>query len=134
MIQAFWFVALAAARQWWGEQHGVDVSETGLANLPQMPVLTSGFVHASTRKVLALQGIGRGNLQVFSGDEFGRLDLAAMRAALQRAGIAANDWFFGMNDSGHVVRPLLLGMLGALPPGVTGPAVQDRNACGGGKR
>jgi glutamate/tyrosine decarboxylase-like PLP-dependent enzyme len=78
------FVALAAARQWWGEQHGVDVSETGLANLPQMPVLTSGFVHASTRKVLALQGVGRGNLQVLSSDEFGRLDLAAMREALQR--------------------------------------------------
>jgi glutamate/tyrosine decarboxylase-like PLP-dependent enzyme len=76
------FVCLAAARQWWGEQLGVDVSETGLANLPQMPVLTSGFVHASTRKVLSLQGIGRANLQRFSADDFGRMDLAAMRDAL----------------------------------------------------
>jgi len=76
------FVGLAAARQWWGEQQGVDISETGLAGLPQMPVLTSGFVHASTMKVLALQGIGRGNVQIFSRDDFGRLDLAGMEQAL----------------------------------------------------
>jgi glutamate/tyrosine decarboxylase-like PLP-dependent enzyme len=76
------FVGLAAARQWWGEQLGVDVSETGLVNLPQMPVLTSGFVHASTRKVLSLQGIGRANLRRFSADDFGHLDLPAMRDAL----------------------------------------------------
>ena len=77
------FVCLAAARQWWGEQHGVDVSDTGLAGLPQMPVLTSGFVHASTRKVLALQGIGRGHLQCLSADEFGHLDKAALKRALE---------------------------------------------------
>lgn len=76
------FVGLAAARQWWGEQLGFDISETGLAGLPQMPVLTSGFVHASTMKVLALQGVGRGNVQKFSRDDFGRLDLAAMEQAL----------------------------------------------------
>jgi glutamate/tyrosine decarboxylase-like PLP-dependent enzyme len=76
------FVCLAAARQWWGEQHGVDVSESGLAGMPQMPVLTSGFVHASTLKVLATQGIGRGNIQKFCRDDFGRLDLAALEKAL----------------------------------------------------
>lgn len=76
------FVGLAAARQRWGEQLGFDISETGLAGLPQMPVLTSGFVHASTMKVLALQGVGRGNVQKFSRDDFGRLDLAAMEQAL----------------------------------------------------
>lgn len=76
------FVCLAAARQWWGEQLGADLSETGLAGMPQMPVLTSGLVHASTLKVLALQGIGRANLQRFSADERGRLDMGAMRRAL----------------------------------------------------
>lgn len=76
------FVGLAAARQWWGEELGFDISETGLAGLPQMPVLTSGFVHASTLKVLALQGVGRGNVQQFCRDDFGRLDLAAMEQAL----------------------------------------------------
>jgi glutamate/tyrosine decarboxylase-like PLP-dependent enzyme len=76
------FVGLAAARQWWGEQLGFDISETGIAGLPQMPVLTSGFVHASTLKVLALQGVGRANVQKFSRDDFGRLDIAAMEKAL----------------------------------------------------
>lgn len=77
------FVALASARQWWAEQHGVDVSEAGLAGMPQMPVLTSGFIHASNRKVLALQGIGRRNIRTFTTDEFGHLDLDAMRGALE---------------------------------------------------
>lgn len=77
------FVCLAAARQWWGEQHGVDVSETGLAGLPRVPVLTSGFVHASSLKVLALQGIGRANVQRFARDDIGRLDIDAMRQALE---------------------------------------------------
>jgi glutamate/tyrosine decarboxylase-like PLP-dependent enzyme len=76
------FVCLAAARQWWGEQHGVDVSETGLSGMPQMPVLTSGFVHASTLKVLATQGVGRGHVQRFQRDDFGRLDLHAFEKGL----------------------------------------------------
>jgi glutamate/tyrosine decarboxylase-like PLP-dependent enzyme len=76
------FTCLAAARQWWGDQIGVDVSETGLSGLPQMPVLTSGFVHASTLKVMAMQGIGRANVRRFSRDDFGRVDLGAMENAL----------------------------------------------------
>ncbi len=77
------FTGLAAARQWWGEQQGVDVSETGIAGLPQMPVLTSGYVHAATRKVLALQGIGRGHIQQFTRDEFGRIDLEGFARGLE---------------------------------------------------
>lgn len=77
------FVCLAAGRQWWGEQHGLDVSETGLSSAPQMPVLTSGFIHASTLKVLAVQGVGRGNIQRFEKDDFGRLDLKAFAAGLE---------------------------------------------------
>jgi glutamate/tyrosine decarboxylase-like PLP-dependent enzyme len=77
------FVCLASGRQWWGEQRGVDVSEVGLAGLPQMPVLTSGFVHAATLKCLATQGVGRGNVQKFCRDDFGRLDIDAMEKALR---------------------------------------------------
>jgi glutamate/tyrosine decarboxylase-like PLP-dependent enzyme len=77
------FVGLASARQWWGEQHGFDVSNDGMAGKPQVPVLTSGFVHASTLKVLSLLGIGRANVQQFCRDEFGRLDLDAMQKALE---------------------------------------------------
>jgi len=76
------FVCIASARQWWGEQLGVDVSEEGLAGIEQMPVLTSGFIHASTLKCLAVQGIGRGNVQKFVRDDFGRLDLDAFERGL----------------------------------------------------
>lgn len=76
------FVCLAAARQWWGEQLGADVSETGLSGMPPLPVLTSGFVHASTLKVLAVQGVGRAAVRRFSRDEYGRVDLEAMSRAL----------------------------------------------------
>ena len=76
------FVCLAVARQWWGEQLGIDVSETGLAGVEQMPVLTSGFVHASTLKCIAVQGIGRKNVRQFRRDDFGRLDIDAMARAL----------------------------------------------------
>jgi len=77
------FVCLAAARQWWGEKFGVDVSEQGLSGLPQMPVLTSGFVHASTLKVLAVQGIGRGNIRRYTSDAHGRLDIEAFEDGLK---------------------------------------------------
>jgi glutamate/tyrosine decarboxylase-like PLP-dependent enzyme len=73
---------LAAARQWWGTQHGVDVAATGLAGLPAMPVLSSGLVHVSTRKALQILGCGRDTLRVFARDDTGRVDLPAMAAAL----------------------------------------------------
>jgi len=77
------FVGLASGRQWWGEQQGFDVSETGLSGKPQLQVLTSGFVHAATKKCLALQGIGRGNLKEYRRDDAGRIDLAAFEAGLK---------------------------------------------------
>jgi glutamate/tyrosine decarboxylase-like PLP-dependent enzyme len=40
------------------------------------------LVHASTLKVLATQGIGRGNVQMFTRDDFGRADLDLMEQAL----------------------------------------------------
>ena len=77
------FVGLAAARQWWGQQLGADPSETGMSGLPQIPVLSSGFIHASTLKVLSLLGIGRSAVERFEKDAFGRLDLDAMRRRLE---------------------------------------------------
>jgi glutamate/tyrosine decarboxylase-like PLP-dependent enzyme len=78
------FVALAAARQWWGEALGVDVAARGLSGLPPMPVLSSGYVHASTRKVLALLGCGRDAVTDCSVEGGGRLDTAALRRELER--------------------------------------------------
>ena len=78
------FAALGAARQWWGEQQGVDVAADGLAGLPQMPVLTSGFVHASSLKALAMLGVGRNRITYSIADETGRLDLEGLEHRLKR--------------------------------------------------
>jgi glutamate/tyrosine decarboxylase-like PLP-dependent enzyme len=75
------FTALAAARQWWGEQQGVDVSQAGLAGLPRVPVLSSRFVHVSSLKALAMLGLGREVVDCSSAD--GRLDPYALEAALR---------------------------------------------------
>jgi glutamate/tyrosine decarboxylase-like PLP-dependent enzyme len=77
------FVGLAAARQWWAERHGVDVAEQGLSELPSVPVLSSGYIHAATTKCLAMLGIGRASLRRFQRDDVGRLDLGAMEMTLR---------------------------------------------------
>ena len=77
------FVGLAAARQWWGERRGVDVSRAGLSGQPPVPVLSSGYVHAATRKVVSLLGIGRDQVTALQSDTDGRLDLPALRDRLR---------------------------------------------------
>ena len=77
------FVALAAARQWWGERHGVDVASAGLAGLPPVPVFGGGYVHPSDTKTLAMLGIGRDRVRTFARDDVGRVDLAALEDALR---------------------------------------------------
>jgi len=61
----------------------VDVEEAGLAGLPPVPVLASGYVHASAVKALAMLGIGRRHVRLFAADGSGRLDLDALEAALR---------------------------------------------------
>ncbi len=77
------FTCYAAARQWWGEQHGVDPAAAGLHALPPMPVLSSGYIHASSLKTLGMLGIGRDQVRRFARDRVGRVDLPAMRRALE---------------------------------------------------
>jgi glutamate/tyrosine decarboxylase-like PLP-dependent enzyme len=75
--------ALATARRWAGERHGVDVEEAGLAGLPPVPVLSSGYIHASAVKALAMLGLGRANVRRFARDDVGRLDVDALASALR---------------------------------------------------
>jgi glutamate/tyrosine decarboxylase-like PLP-dependent enzyme len=79
------FTGLAAARRWWGEQHGVDVDDAGLAGLPPVPVFSSGYIHSSALKALAMLGIGRSSVRRLTSDRHGRLDLAALEAGLAGA-------------------------------------------------
>lgn len=77
------FVGLASARQWWGEQHGRDIHEHGMAGLPAIPVLSGGYIHGSAVKCLGMLGIGRESVRQHSGDAVGRMDLEAIENALR---------------------------------------------------
>ena len=82
------FVALAAARRWWGLRHGVEVDEAGLAGsgLPPMPIFASGYLHPSDTKALAMLGLGRGSAKLLTRDAAGRLDVEALERALGALG------------------------------------------------
>ena len=77
------FVGLAAARRWWAQRHGVDVDERGFAGLPAVPVLSSGYIHVSATKALAMLGLGRGTVRRLSNDAVGALDVDALESALR---------------------------------------------------
>jgi glutamate/tyrosine decarboxylase-like PLP-dependent enzyme len=78
------FTALAAARQWWGQEHGANVAAHGLVGLPAIPVLASGYLHVSSLKALAMLGIGREQVTYCEADRTGRLDLAGLERELKR--------------------------------------------------
>ena len=80
------FTGLAAARRWWAKRHGIDVDERGLASLPAVPVYSSGYIHPSATKALAMLGVGRETVRRFSRDDVGRLDQRAMETALRDLG------------------------------------------------
>src|SRR5918996_441086 len=80
------FVGLACARRWWAQQHGVDLDERGSAGLPSVPVFSSGYIHPSSTKAMAMLGIGRSTVRTFSADDSGRLDVEALEQALRDLG------------------------------------------------
>ena len=76
------YTALAAARGWWAEHHGVDVEERGLGGLPAAPILTSGYIHPSAVQALGMLGLGRSNVRRLERDGVGRIDLDGLESAL----------------------------------------------------
>jgi glutamate/tyrosine decarboxylase-like PLP-dependent enzyme len=78
------FTGLAAGRRWCASRVGVDVEKQGLAAMPQMPVLSSGFIHVSALKSLGMLGLGRATPTISAADATGRIDLAKMEEELKR--------------------------------------------------
>src|SRR5919106_2304785 len=76
------FTCLTVAREWCAERAGFSAAVEGLAESPRIPVLTSGYGHASAMKSLALRGAGRGNVRKLTRDVRGRLDLGALADGL----------------------------------------------------
>jgi glutamate/tyrosine decarboxylase-like PLP-dependent enzyme len=96
------FVALAAARRWWGLRQGVDVDADGLAGLPPPHVLASGYLHPSDTKVLAMLGMGRGTARRLSRDSVGRIDLPALERELRDAANAGGPPAIVIASAGEV--------------------------------
>jgi glutamate/tyrosine decarboxylase-like PLP-dependent enzyme len=82
------FTALAAARHWAGERHGIDVGRVGVARMPVLPIYTSGYFHVSATKAVAMAGLGTDNVHRLACDSAGRLDLEALRRELAQLGDA----------------------------------------------
>ena len=76
------FACLAVARDWCAERLGAQAREAGLAGLRQIPVFSSGYIHASAVKSLALLGIGTDHVRKLARDPAGRLDLDALERSL----------------------------------------------------
>jgi len=78
------FVSLATARQWYGEQLGLNFSETGLFQAPPMKVV-SATPHSSIIKSLSMLGIGRQawvKIDTMPGRE--AIDIVKLEAYLQQ--------------------------------------------------
>jgi glutamate/tyrosine decarboxylase-like PLP-dependent enzyme len=83
------FVALAAARNWWGELQGVDVEQEGVGRLAPPVILSSGYLHPSAVQAVGMLGFGRGNIRRLARDDVGRLDLVALERELKQAAMPA---------------------------------------------
>ncbi|WP_259782795.1 pyridoxal phosphate-dependent decarboxylase family protein [Aestuariispira ectoiniformans] len=55
------FLSLIAAREWWADKLGVDVTGDGMAALPDLKIF-SACPHSSMVKVMGLSGVGRNAL------------------------------------------------------------------------
>ncbi|AXX29662.1 aspartate aminotransferase family protein [Actinosynnema pretiosum subsp. pretiosum] len=91
---------LACARHWWAARHGVDVAADGLAGLPRMPVLSSGYAHASCRKALQVLGCGRDGLRLVA-EADGSLDVDRLDRELADSGPAVLIGTAGEVDAGR---------------------------------
>lgn len=80
------FTALAAARQRLLQDRGIDVGRSGLFAAPPIKVLAGAHRHESLIRAIRFLGMGSDALELVGLDEDGRLDLAGLAAALDRAG------------------------------------------------
>lgn len=75
-------VALGAARQWALDQRGIDPAATGLTG-QRLAVYTSVRAHHTVQRSAGVLGIGRRNVRLIAVDDQERMDLDALRAAMQ---------------------------------------------------
>ncbi len=77
---------LAAARSWVLAQRGWDVQAHGLFGAPGIDVFGSREIHGTVMRAARLLGMGADCVKALEGDALGRLDAAALEAALSAHG------------------------------------------------
>lgn len=77
-------IALAAARQWACEQHGLDASRDGLEALVKPRLYASNQVHHAVSRAAAVLGLGRRAMIQLPTDRGLRLDIGALRDRLRQ--------------------------------------------------
>ncbi|MEV7175499.1 pyridoxal-dependent decarboxylase [Kitasatospora sp. NPDC093679] len=95
-------VCLAAARNRAALRAGVDVRAEGLAALPPLVGYVTGETHSCVRKAAELLGLGSRHLRTVATDAEGRLDTAALEAAIAEDRAAGRLPFLVVASAGTV--------------------------------
>jgi aromatic-L-amino-acid decarboxylase len=77
-------IGLGAARQWAGEQRGIDASAEGLGALRKPRLYASKEIHHVVLRAAGVLGLGRRALAVLPTDDGHRMDVDALRGQLHR--------------------------------------------------
>lgn len=77
------YVGLISARQWYGEQFGIDVFDEGIASLGKVPIFASDILHASGTKVLAMLGFGANAIRKVPDNSTGIFDVVELEKQLR---------------------------------------------------
>lgn len=95
-------VCVAAARNRAARLAGVDVREQGVAALPPLVGYVTGETHSCVRKAWELLGLGSRHLRTVGTDTDGRLDIAALAAAVAEDRAAGRLPFLVVASAGTV--------------------------------
>lgn len=76
-------VALGAARQWALEQQGTDPAAVGLGH-HKVAIYTSTQAHHTVHRSAAVLGLGRESVRAIAVDDRQRMDIGALRSAMER--------------------------------------------------
>lgn len=78
------YVGLISARQWLGEQFGLDVFEGGMKNVPDTPIFASKLLHPSDSKVIGMLGFGTQSIKTLADNNTGAFDLERLETELKK--------------------------------------------------
>jgi aromatic-L-amino-acid decarboxylase len=106
-------VGLGAARQHAGERLGIDAARDGIAAIPNPRVYASVQAHHVIGRALGVLGMGRANIRAIPLAQDRRIDLVALRSALERD-VAAGDTLVAIVGNAGDVNTGMIDPLGPM--------------------